>query len=316
MRTTYRAVAATGLVAMCATGMSVLGAGSALAAAPADIPLDSCTSTVQANPGDHVVVSAKTLLAPQMKDLGALPLVGPLLVGTLNPVLASLTLPPITVQQLPSGDLAPITGAQIAQQLVVAVPALAPAAGPLSDALGGSCTVSVVRTKTVTAEAPPPAPTTAVPGPSAAPPPPPPVAVPVPVPVRSPVVTSYGHVAPFSYSDLTSVPAGGPGFTVNVAPTMPPKSLTGSGLPTTLSQAPLAAPALPPQFGLLTAPTVPNPPSTQSPAVHPVMSEVTALPAGPDASTRVPAEAVLAALLLSLTTAALVRTWVLRRSAG
>jgi len=83
-----------------------------------------------------------------------------------------------------------------------------------------------------------------------------------------------------------------------------------------LSQAPLAAPALPPQFGLLTAPTVPNPPSTQSPAVHPVMSEVTALPAGPDASTRVPAEAVLAALLLSLTTAALVRTWVLRRSAG
>ncbi len=46
------------------------------------------------------------------------------------------------------------------------------------------------------------------------------------------------------------------------------------------------------------------------------MSEVTALPAGPDASTRVPAEAVLAALLLSLTTAALVRTWVLRRSAG
>lgn len=172
MRTTYRAVAATGLVAMCATGMSVLGAGSALAAAPADIPLDSCTSTVQANPGDHVVVSAKTLLAPQMKDLGALPLVGPLLVGTLNPVLASLTLPPITVQQLPSGDLAPITGAHIAQQLVVAVPALAPAAGPLSDALGGSCTVSVVRTKTVTAEAPPPAPTTAVPGPSAAPPPP------------------------------------------------------------------------------------------------------------------------------------------------
>ncbi len=255
MRTTYRAVAATGLVAMCATGMSVLGAGSALAAAPADIPLDSCTSTVQANPGDHVVVSAKTLLAPQMKDLGALPLVGPLLVGTLNPALASLTLPPITVQQLPSGDLAPITGAQIAQQLVVAVPALTPAAGPLSDALGGSCTVSVVRTKTVTAEAPPPAPTTAVPGPSAAPPPPPPVAVPV--PVRSPVVTSYGHVAPFSYSDLTSVPAGGPGFTVNVAPTMPPKSLTGSGLPTTLSQAPLAAPALPPQFGLLTAPKCP-----------------------------------------------------------
>jgi hypothetical protein len=46
------------------------------------------------------------------------------------------------------------------------------------------------------------------------------------------------------------------------------------------------------------------------------MSEVTALPAVPDTTSSVPAAAVLAALMLSLTTAALVRTWVLRRGAS
>jgi len=131
--------------------------------------------------------------------------------------------------------------------------------------------------------------------------------------VSAPAVTGYGHAPKADYSDITSVPAGGAGFSVGVAPTMPPKSLTGYGLPSALGKAPTMAP----QFGLLAAPpaaaaAVPAP--TSAAAVLPMMSEVTALPTAPNTSTRVPAEAVIAALLLSLTTAALVRTWVLRRS--
>jgi len=45
------------------------------------------------------------------------------------------------------------------------------------------------------------------------------------------------------------------------------------------------------------------------------MSEVTAFPAASASRSQVPASAVLAALLLSLTTAALVRTWILSGAA-
>ncbi|MGZ4553237.1 MAG: hypothetical protein ACXVGN_06935, partial [Mycobacteriaceae bacterium] len=125
----------------------------------------------------------------------------------------------------------------------------------------------------------------------------------------------------YTYGDLTSVPAGGTGYSVGVAPVLPPALLSGYGLPSVATSAvpgvgtPLAVPA--PQFGVLGAPAS-STPATESPEVTPIsgMSEVTALPAVPDTTSRVPAAAVLAALLLSLTTAALVRTWVLRRSAS
>ncbi len=136
-------------------------------------------------------------------------------------------------------------------------------------------------------------------------------------------VTSYGHIPRYTSNDLTSVPAGGAVFSVNAAP-VPPQSLTGYGLPST-APIPAPAPVLPrqgapgppalaaPQVGAVSAP----PPVAHSPAERPVsgMSEVTAFPAASASRSQVPASAVLAALLLSLTTAALVRTWILSGAA-
>ncbi len=313
MQKTYRAAAVTGLVGVCATGMSVLGAGSA-SAAPAAIPLDSCKTTVQANVGDSLTVTAKTVLAPQLAGLRATPVVGPPAADALGAALSSMKLGALTVTQSTPGDPANISGADSAKAVAAALPPLVPAA-LVTPIVTNNCGITVTKAvPAVPAAAAAPA---VAPSTQNAPPPaaanPPANNLSAPTAVSAPAVTSYGHAPKADYSDITSVPAGGAGFSVGVAPTMPPKSLTGYGLPSALGKAPTMAP----QFGLLAAPpaaaaAVPAP--TSAAAVLPMMSEVTALPTAPNTSTRVPAEAVIAALLLSLTTAALVRTWVLRRS--
>lgn len=319
MRASYRTVGVTGLIAMCATGATGLGAGGAFAApgavgapASANIALDSCNMTVGADVGDHLVVSVKTMLAPQMKDLGNIPYVGPMLVGSLEPALSTLTLPPFVVKQ----GRAPVTGAAIADALVTALgPVLSPpAVEPLRTSVTQACLITVVP-KPVPGAGQVPAPT---PGTHNALP-----LVGAPGTTSSQATTTAGsRQAPqYTYGDLTSVPAGGTGYSVGVAPVLPPALLSGYGLPSVATSAvpgvstPLAAPA--PQFGVLGAPAS-STPATESPEVTPIsgMSEVTALPAVPDTTSSVPAAAVLAALMLSLTTAALVRTWVLRRGAS
>jgi len=306
MQKTYRAAAVTGLVGVCATGMSVLGAGSA-SAAPAAIPLDSCKTTVQANVGDSLTVTAKTVLAPQLAGLRATPVVGPPAADALGAALSSMKLGAFTVTQSTPGVPANVSGSVIASAVAAALPPVIPA-DVVKDIVAKNCGITV--TKAVPAAAAVAPSTQDAPAPAAANPPA--NTLSAPSAVSAPAVTSYGHAPKADYSDITSVPAGGAGFSVGVAPTMPPKSLTGYGLPSALGKAPTMAP----QFGLLAAPpavaAVPAP--TSAAAVLPMMSEVTALPAAPNTSTRVPAEAVIAALLLSLTTAALVRTWVLRRS--
>ncbi len=306
MRASYRTVAVTGMVAMCATGMSVLEAGSA-SAAPATIPLDSCNTTVQANAGDSLAVTAKTLLAPQLAGLSAVPVVGPPAADALGAALSSMQLGAFPVTQSPGT----ISGAEIAKAVAAALPAAIPA-DLVTGVVAPNCGI------TITKPAEPAEPAAVAPATQRAPVSSgnatAPAAAPAPVAAEAPAVTSYGSVPRTDYSNLTAVPAGGAGYSIGVAPTMAPKSLTGYGLPTAVG----TTPTLAPQFGLLTAP--PNAPSAapstlSAAAVQPVMSEVTALPVVPASSTRVPAEAVLAALLLSLTTAALVRTWVLRRSA-
>jgi len=308
MQKTYRAAAVTGLVGVCATGMSVLGAGSA-SAAPAAIPLDSCNTTVQANVGDSLTVTAKTVLAPQLAGLRATPVVGPPAADALGAALSSMKLGALTVTQSTSGGPANLSGADIAKAVAAAlVPFPLVPVALVTPIVTDNCAITVTKPA---AAAP-----AVVPSTQNSPPPaaanPPANNLSAPTAVSAPAVTSYGHAPKADYSDITSVPAGGAGFSVGVAPTMPPKSLTGYGLPSALGTAPTMAP----QFGLLAAPpavaAVPAP--TSAAAVLPMMSEVTALPAAPNTSTRVPAEAVMAALLLSLTTAALVRTWVLRRS--
>lgn len=309
MQKTYRAAAVTGLVGVCATGMSVLGAGSA-SAAPAAIPLDSCKTTVQANVGDSLTVTAKTVLAPQLAGLRATPVVGPPAADALGAALSSMKLGAFTVTQSTPGVPANVSGSVIASAVAAALPPVIPA-DVVKDIVAKNCGITVTKAVPAVPAAAAVAPSTQdAPAPAAANPPA--NTLSAPSAVSAPAVTSYGHAPKADYSDITSVPAGGAGFSVGVAPTMPPKSLTGYGLPSALGKAPTMAP----QFGLLAAPpavaAVPAP--TSAAAVLPMMSEVTALPAAPNTSTRVPAEAVIAALLLSLTTAALVRTWVLRRS--
>ncbi len=81
-----------------------------------------------------------------------------------------------------------------------------------------------------------------------------------------------------------------------------------------LNVAPTMAPGFAPLF-----PPLPSTPSVAgsvpAPAIQPMAgtNEVTALPMAASSS-RVPMQAVLAALILALTTAALVRTWVLRHT--
>ena len=142
MRAGYRAVVGAGVVALYATGGSVLGAGSAFAA-PSDITLDSCHATVQANPGDNLVVSAKTVLAPELKDLAANPLVGQPLVAALNPVLSSLTVGSLTVQR----DATSITGVEIAKQVVAALPPGIPSQGAeaVRVAVVNACQITIEK---------------------------------------------------------------------------------------------------------------------------------------------------------------------------
>lgn len=352
MRAGYRAVVGARVVALYATGGSVLGAGSAFAA-PSDITLDSCHTTVQANPGDNLVVSAKTVLAPELKDLAANPLVGQPLVAALNPVLSSLTVGSLTVQR----DATSITGVEIAKQVVAALPPGIPSQGAeaVRVAVVNACQITIEKSTSApapksstaaTGQAPAPSASNAAPEsaatvnmiPTAAPAPQQaPAEQPVfgmsevtafpaaPAPQQAPPapVTSYGHIPRYTSNDLTSVPAGGAGFSVNAAP-VPPQSLTGYGLSST-APIPAPAPVLPrqgapgppalaaPQVGAVSAP----PPVAHSPAERPVsgMSAVTAFPAASASRSQVPASAVLAALLLSLTTAALVRTWILSGAA-
>ncbi len=308
MQKTYRAAAVTGLVGVCATGMSVLGAGSA-SAAPAAIPLDSCKTTVQANVGDSLTVTAKTVLAPQLAGLRATPVVGPPAADALGAALSSMKLGAFTVTQSTPGVPANISGSVIASAVAAALPPVIPA-DVVKDIVANNCGITVTKAVPAVPSAAVASSTQNAPPPAAANPPANDLSAPT--AVSAPAVTSYGHAPKADYSDITSVPAGGAGFSVGVAPTMPPKSLTGYGLPSALGKAPTMAP----QFGLLAAPpaTAAVPAPTSAAAVLPMMSEVTALPTAPNTSTRVPAEAVIAALLLSLTTAALVRTWVLRRS--
>ena len=312
MRAGYRAVVGAGVVALYATGGSVLGAGSAFAA-PSDITLDSCHATVQANPGDNLVVSAKTVLAPELKDLAANPLVGQPLVAALNPVLSSLTVGSLTVQR----DATSITGVEIAKQVVAALPPGIPSQGAeaVRVAVVNACPITIEKSTSAPAPKSSTAATGQAPAPSASNAAPESAATVNKIPTAAPAPQQAPAEQPvFGMSEVTAFPA---------AP-VPPQSLTGYGLPST-APIPAPAPVLPrqgapgppalaaPQVGAVSAP----PPVAHSPAERPVsgMSEVTAFPAASASRSQVPASAVLAALLLSLTTAALVRTWILSGAA-
>ncbi|MGZ4524285.1 MAG: hypothetical protein ACXVXI_05155 [Mycobacteriaceae bacterium] len=284
---TTRMLAVSGMLTLCATGVSVLGASSASAApavpaGPPDMVLNSCNTTAQAAPGQRVTLTAQALLAPITTDLNAIPIVGPVTLSLLTPVLTAVPLPMFTVEPTAvSPNSQQITGATIADQLVSSAKLLLPPGSEpqVRKSVGDGCKVDVTIVK-------PPA--GATPSPESA------VTRALMVSASGPAkpIASYGHVPRYTYGDLLAVMAGGAGFPVNVAPA--------------------PAPALP----------VPGTPGTGSLADQVSSSrgvsdvnEVSALPA-PTASSGLPAQAVLAALVLALTTAALVRTWVLRRVAG
>lgn len=292
-----RATAIAGLVGLCATGLAVLGAGSASAAptGPPDLVLNSCNTATQAAPGQRVTLTAQALLAPITTDLNAIPLLGPITLGLLTPVLSAVPLPPFTVQSTPGPQQ--FSGVDIANQLVSSLKLLLPPGteGQVRTSVGNGCKVDV----NVVAPAPAPA---AAPTPAHG-------LAPVPAPAGVPLsgsaatalpvaplsglyapIGNYGNVPEHTYSALTSVPTeGAVGFSTDFAPLPAP----APGLDSSSTSVAGVA---------LSTPTISG------------MNQVTALPA-PPATSRVPVQDVLAALLLALTTAALVRTWVLRPQA-
>jgi len=179
--------------------------------------------------------------------------------------------------------LAPVVGV-VAPPLPVCGPDGSPAKAPVAPAVAGPPSAM-------------PAPGTPLPAPAAVPAAGPssaaaaPAAAPAAL-AAAPSLPSYGRVPRYTSGDLTSVPAGGPGYTVNVAPM--PGAAPGF--------VPLADPSTVAVAGLL--------PATRTVSEA---NQAIALPTSA-ASSRVPMQAVLAALILALTTAALVRTWVLRHT--
>ncbi|MGZ4588477.1 MAG: hypothetical protein ACXVX9_11825 [Mycobacteriaceae bacterium] len=289
-----RATAIAGLVGLCATGLAVLGAGSASAAptGPPDLVLNSCNTATQAAPGQRVTLTAQALLAPITTDLNAIPLLGPITLGLLTPVLSAVPLPPFTVQSTPGPQQ--FSGVDIANQLVSSLKLLLPPGteGQVRTSVSNGCKVDV--NVVAPAAAPTPAHGLA--------PVPAPAGVPLPGSAATalPVAPSSGLYAPIgnfgyapehTYSALTSIPTeGAAAFSTDFAPLPAPAPGVDSSSTSVAGVA-------------LSTPTISG------------MNQVTALPA-PPASSRVPVQDVLAALLLALTTATLVRTWVLRPPAA
>lgn len=327
MRRRVRGISAA-IALLGACGVSLLaGSGTATAAEP--IVVGDCSSSVQGAPGQPVSLAPAAVLGVVTDAVRAVPLLGPPLAGTANQVFAAL--PPIPIGALPNGT-GYITGGTIATAVVTEVkkiPLLGPVLGTVvttvQSQLTALCGVTVTGVNGAAAQvqdgvgaladASEQATGGLVPTPPGAPQSPP------------------GPGAPDSPGrpDDGGGPAGMPG------PNQPP---LGSGLPgpgfdlyqpglwnfgrspmADYSSIPFARPGLfapspgvrygggvpgySPEFGILGADTPPDDGVSvagRAEALTPPEGERIALPV------------LLAVLALSCVTAALVRTWVLRRA--
>lgn len=301
---------------------SVAGLASPAAAAE-PIVIGDCAATVQGKPGQPIQLSAGAIASPVVEVVKRVPLLGPPLAGAVDTAVRAL--PPIPIGAVPDGKGGFITGGQIANGVVAAlrkIPLLGPILGEVvkgvQQVLSGGCGVTV---KTVNAVAAPvqdgaknlpggptsPKPTPGNPGPGqpgpgqpgpGTPPPGTPGNPGQPAPgvpgTGTPIpdfqlprlegggLYDYGRVPLYDYSGLPAATPGGLGA-------LAPGDRYGQASPGAAG-----AYGLPEADGVASA------------------GQARALPA--EGAGRVAAPVLLAVLLLSMVTAALVRTWVLRRS--
>ncbi|MFL6143870.1 MAG: hypothetical protein ACJ72N_18655 [Labedaea sp.] len=115
-------------------------AGSAAAAAAPPIVIGSCATSVQGTPGQPVSLSPSAVLGVVTDAVRTVPLVGPVLAGQVAPVFAGL--PPIPIGALPTGT-GYISGGTIANQVVAAlrtIPLLGGVIGTVAGTVQGSLT--------------------------------------------------------------------------------------------------------------------------------------------------------------------------------
>ena len=133
---------AAGLVLTIGTTTTGLLMGSTTASAAEPVLAGSCGATVQGKPGAPVTLNAGALLTPVNNVLGSLPLLG----NTLKPLVGSVigALPPLPIGSVQAGD-STIGGGAIGAAATTALngTALAPVAVAVGDLLANTCTVTV-----------------------------------------------------------------------------------------------------------------------------------------------------------------------------
>jgi hypothetical protein len=145
MRRRMRATAAAAALVLSLYTVGLLGAGTASAAEP--IVVGSCATSVQGKPGQPVALAPAAVLGIVTDAVRAVPLLGPPLAGSANQAFAAL--PPIPIGVLPAGT-GVISGAVIADAVVAQlkkIPLLGPVLGAVvtsvRSTLTSVCAVSV-----------------------------------------------------------------------------------------------------------------------------------------------------------------------------
>jgi hypothetical protein len=145
--------AATALTVAITAGSAVATANDAAAATP--ILLGSCATSVQGAPGTPVELSPAAVVTPITSLIDAIPLLGPPLAKPFQTAFTAL--PPIPLGALPTGK-GTITGGQIANDVIAQLrqlPLLGPILGTLiggvQSTLAGLCSVTVTGVDAVVA---------------------------------------------------------------------------------------------------------------------------------------------------------------------
>ncbi|MGH3438037.1 MAG: hypothetical protein ACRDRN_16420 [Sciscionella sp.] len=139
-----RLVAASGVaLAMGACG-AVLTAGTASAATP--IVLGSCNATINGAPGTPLSLNPNAVLNPVVNTVSAVPILGPPLAGTVQGILTSM--PNIPIGAIPNGTGA-ISGATIAHDVTSRIPVLGPVLGQVTSTLTNMCGITMHGLNTV-----------------------------------------------------------------------------------------------------------------------------------------------------------------------
>ncbi|MCS7483656.1 hypothetical protein ACFFQW_44685 [Umezawaea endophytica] len=126
---------------------AIAGQGTAAAAEP--VVVGSCSTTVEGAPGTPVALSPGAVVDPVVNLVRAIPLLGPPLADPLRQAFTSL--PPIPIGAIPTGT-GVITGGEIANKVVAELSKL-PLLGPVIGVLGASVQQTLSATCGVTVKA-------------------------------------------------------------------------------------------------------------------------------------------------------------------